>query len=210
MSRFLAPSRASRMAFLAASSLLLCGLILSGRAADLGARMGGLGLVALAVWLLRHDMARRAVRAAGLTRFVAISLLSGYVWLGVAGLLGVGLGGLAAGPYYDAWLHAIFLGFVFAMIFGHAPIIFPAVLGMAIPYRPVFYTHLVALHASLVLRVGGDLAGWWPGRRWGGLLNVVAVLLFLTNTALSGARGKLHDPAVVSGGSAVHVDRGGA
>lgn len=210
MSRFLAPSRASRTAFLVAIGLLLSGLILSVRAADPGARISGLGLLALAVWLLRYDMARRAARGGGLTRFVALSLLSGYFWLGVAGLLGVGLGGLVAGPYYDAWLHAIFLGFVFAMIFGHAPIIFPAVLGMAIPYRPVFYAHLVLLHASLILRVGGDLAGWWPGRRWGGLLNVVAVVFFLTNTALSGARGRLREPAVPSGGRAVHVDGGSA
>jgi len=35
---------------------------------------------------------------------------------------------------YDAFLHAVLLGFVFAMIFGHAPIIFPAVLGIRIPF----------------------------------------------------------------------------
>ena len=69
------------------------------------------------------------------------------------------------------------------MIFGHAPIILPAVLRIALPYRPSFYAHLILLHASLVLRIASDLAAWPPGRMWGGLLNVVAVLLFIVSTA---------------------------
>jgi len=91
-------------------------------------------------------------------------------------------------------LHAFFLGFVFAMIFGHAPIIFPAVLRRPMPWRPAFYGHLLLLHLSLVLRVAGDLAAWPAGRRWGGLLNVAALLVFLVNTlraawSPSGAQG---------------------
>ena len=43
-------------------------------------------------------------------------------------------------------------------------------------------SRLWVLHLSLLLRVGGDLAGWWPGRSWGGLLNGVALGLFLVNT----------------------------
>jgi hypothetical protein len=69
------------------------------------------------------------------------------------------------------------------MIFGHAPIIFPAVLGLPIAFHSAFYVHLVLLHLSLALRVSGDLLLWWPARQWGGLLNVVVVLLFLANTA---------------------------
>jgi len=193
LSRFLQISRADRAAFLAAVGLFAAGLVLACAAFDMGARLSGLGLLVLSFWLLRHDIARRAVRKAGLTRFVAVSLLSGYLWLGVAGLLGLRFGGLAAGPHYDAWLHAIFLGFVFAMIFGHAPIIFPAVLGVPVPFRPAFYSHLALLHLSLVLRVVGDVAAWWPGRLWGGLLNAVAVLLFLANMARAvlGGRGWL-------------------
>ncbi len=210
LSRFVPLSRRNRMAFLAAIALFVAGLLLSEAAFDMGARLSGLGLLVLAFWLLRYDIARRALQRAGLTRFVAVSLLSGYLWLGVAGLLGLRFGGLAAGLHYDAWLHAIFLGFVFAMIFGHAPIIFPAVLGVPVPFRPAFYSHLALLHLSLALRVVGDMTAWWPGRQWGGLLNVVAVLLFLGNMALSGVRGKLRDPAVVSGGQTVHVDKGSA
>ena len=74
-------------------------------------------------------------------------LLSGYVWLAVGGAVIVGAGGLAAGtPAYDAALHALALGFVFSMVFGHAPIIFPAVLRIRVPYHPSFYVPLALLH----------------------------------------------------------------
>jgi hypothetical protein len=92
-------------------------------------------------------------------------------------------GPAAAGPPYDAMLHALFLGFVFAMIFGHAPVIFPAVLHVSVPFRSTFYVHLVFLHLSLMLRMAGDLAMWWPARQWGGLLNGLTLVLFLANTA---------------------------
>ena len=35
---------------------------------------------------------------------------------------------------HDALLHAPFLGFVMAMIFGHAPVVFPALTGRPLPY----------------------------------------------------------------------------
>jgi len=79
----------------------------------------------------------------------------------------------------------VFVGFVFAMIFGHAPIIFPAILGQPIRFHPSFYLHLGLLHLSLALRIWGDLALQAEWHRWGGLLNEVAVLLFLGMTVFS-------------------------
>jgi len=79
----------------------------------------------------------------------------------------------------------VFVGFVISMIFGHAPIIFPAVLGVPISFRPAFYIHLVLLHLSLIVRVTGDLANAHAVRMWGGLLNEVAILLFLAMTIYS-------------------------
>lgn len=149
---------------------------------DLGMRLASIGLVALAVWLLRYDIARYTVRKTGLTRFIAVCLLTGYIWLGVAGLLGLVYGGVIAGMAYDAILHAVFVGFVMSMIFGHAPIIFPAVLGKPMHFSWLFYTHLILLHLSLLLRVLGDVVVWLPARQWGGLLNVIAILLFVANT----------------------------
>jgi hypothetical protein len=183
LSRLLQPSHRSRMVFVAAVGLYLAGSVLASIGVDLGARLCGLSLALLACWLLRYDLARRTVRQAGLPRFIAVCLLSGYVWLGVGGVLQMRFGAVAAGPLYDAMLHALFLGFVFAMIFGHAPVIFPAVLHVSVPFRPTFYAHLGFLHLSLLLRVVGDIAVWWPARQWGGLLNGLALVLFLANTA---------------------------
>ncbi len=183
LARMLRLTAARRAAFLVAVGLFAAGLAGSVVAPDAGVRLAGAGLVVLAAWLARHDVARRTVRQAGLPRFVALCLLSGYVWLGIGGVLAVLFGGVEAGARYDALLHALFLGFVFAMIFGHAPIIFPAVLGLPVRFRSTFYVPLVLLHLTLLVRVVGDLVPWLAGRAWGGLLNALTVGLFLASTA---------------------------
>jgi len=177
--------------FLLAVSIFLAGLLLLALGWASGGYVTGVGMVALAWWLLQYDMARRTIRQTGLTRFIAVCLLSGYAWLGVGGALTWRFAGILAGPYYDAMLHTVFVGFVFAMIFGHAPIILPAILGRTTsPYQPALYVPLLLLHASLLLRVLGDLIGWWPGRQWGGLLNALAVLLFLLTLTRGLLRGR--------------------
>src|SRR5262245_49248428 len=184
LSRLLRLSVLHHVLFLLAVSILLAGLLLLAADVAYGGRVIGLGMVALALWLLQYDIARRTVWQTGLTRFIAVCLLSGYAWLGVGGVLTWRFAGILAGPYYDAMLHAVFVGFVFAMIFAHAPMILPAILGQATsPYQPTLYGPLLLLHASLLLRVSGDLLGWWPGRQWGGLLNALAVLLFVGSLA---------------------------
>jgi hypothetical protein len=91
------PTRARAM-FAGSMALFGAGLLLSTLAPDAGARVAGLGLLALAVWLGLNDVARRTVRQKGLTRFIAVSLLLGYVWLGAGGLLAAVFGELSAGP----------------------------------------------------------------------------------------------------------------
>jgi hypothetical protein len=151
-------------------------------------------LLALTLWLVRHDVARRTVRQPGVTRYMAVGLLTGYAWLGFGGLAALVSGVAAPGLVYDATLHAVFLGFVMSMVFAHAPVIFPAILGRPLLYAPRFYAHLVVLHTSLVLRIVGDLsddfARW---RVWGGLLNAAALALFVINVgrSMSVARGRL-------------------
>jgi len=183
LTRLLRFSAKSHAAFLIVIIALLVGLALTSIAPDVGVRLTGVALMTLAGWLSIFDIARRTVWTSGLTRFIAVSLLSGYLWLGVAGLLALCSGHVSAGPQYDAILHALFLGFVFSMIFGHAPIIVPAVLGLGVTYRPAFYVHLALLHASLALRVFGDLVPWLSARQWGGLLNGLAIVIFFANTA---------------------------
>ena len=61
--------------------------------------------------------------------------------------------------------------------------------GRPMAYLPVFYGPLIVLHLSLLVRTAGDLFNVVPLRQWGGLLNGVALLLFLGLTALGLARG---------------------
>ena len=179
LGRMLRLSRATQFAFGVPVALYLLGLVMMPLRPDMGVRLTGLASLGLAVWLLRYDIARRTVKRRGLTRFIAICLLSGYVWLAFSGILGMVYGGVASGPMYDAMLHAVFLGFVFSMVFGHAPIIFPAVLGLDIKFRDFYYAFLIALHTSLLLRIVGELMGLGWARSWGGLLNVLTLLGFL-------------------------------
>jgi hypothetical protein len=183
LARLLRLSRTVRLAFLAATGLFLGSLLATMVAHDPGVRLAGVGMIGLAAWLLRHDIARRTVRRPGLTRYIAMCLLSGYVWLGASGLMALLFGGVPVGPRYDATLHALFLGFVASMIFGHAPIIVPALLSLPMAFHPTFYVPLTLLHLSLLFRVVGNLVGWSVGRQWGGLLNVLVVLLFLGTIA---------------------------
>ncbi len=191
LARVLLYRQSTNRAFVLIVALFLVGLLLSFVAFDAGVRLSGLALVALGLWLLRYDLARRTIRQQGLTRYIAACLLPGYGWLIISGLIWIiAGGGYAAGPLYDAMLHTVFVGFVFSMIFGHAPVIFPAVTGVPIPYSPIFYLHLALLHLSLLLRVAGDLSLNMAVRRWGGLLNEVAIVLFLLTTAAVAIRGR--------------------
>lgn len=152
---------------------------------DAGIRGLGLGAILIAAWLLRYDVARRTIHQTGLPRYIAACLLIGYVWLAVGGMIGIWKGALFAGPHYAAMLHAFLLGFVFSMIFGHAPIIVPALTGLRLNYQPIFYGHLLLLHIMLAYRTYGSLALDIKAQQMGGLLNVTAVLVFMVVTIYS-------------------------
>ncbi|MCQ9378149.1 hypothetical protein [Methyloversatilis sp. XJ19-49] len=77
--------------------------------------------------LLRWDMAPRKGSVPGWPGHVAQCLTVGRVWLRVGALLGLH-GVLSPGPLPSAGLHAVLLGFVLATVFGHAPIMLPALL----------------------------------------------------------------------------------
>ena len=186
LSRVTRPPEGARRAFVLACLVFGGGVMLTVAAPDVGRRMAGIGLLALAAWLGRYDIARRTIRSRGVVRFIAASLLPGYVWLAVAGTTWLVLGAPTGGSGDDASLHALFLGFVISMVFGHAPVILPAVLRVPLPYRPRFYAHLGLLHLSLVVRiVGGDRLGAIGAWQLGGILNVTALLLFLASSILA-------------------------
>ncbi|MGE5640185.1 MAG: hypothetical protein ACM30H_08820 [Clostridia bacterium] len=151
----------------------------------------GLACIGLAAWLATFDLARFTVRQRGLPRFVAACLLAGYFWLAAGGAL-LALGGalLVPGAARDAALHAVFLGFAMSMVFGHAPVIAPAVLRVAVRYRSILYLPLVLLHASLAVRVIGDLAEAPPLTAAGAWGNAAAILLFLGTAVTLAAGGR--------------------
>lgn len=149
---------------------------------EAGVRLLGLGALLMSGWLLRYDIARLTIMQKGLPRYIASCLLTGYIWLGFGGLMAIWKGAIYAGPDYALILHSFLLGFVFSMIFGHMPIILPALTGLQVNYKPIFYGHLILLHTALVYRMVGNLTGNFTARQQGGLLNAIAILLFLTVT----------------------------
>ncbi|MBI2753701.1 MAG: hypothetical protein HYX46_09355 [Betaproteobacteria bacterium] len=171
LSRLAPVPRAARAAF----GALAVALAVSAAIADL--RLLGIVLVAIAAWLARYDLAVRTVHSTGITRYIALCLLTGYLWLALGGVL------FALGAARDSALHSILLGFVFSMVFGHAPVIFPAVLRIALPYHASFYAPLAVLHASVLLRFAADLADHSSLRAAGGVGNALAIVFFILTAA---------------------------
>lgn len=191
LTRFLPITRMARLLFNVAAAILFAALLVGLWREEAGLLLLGGGCFALALWLLHQDIARRTVQQSGLTRYIAACLLSGYAWLAFGGVLGL-LGGFVPGSgLRDAALHAIFLGFVFAMIFGHAPIIFPAVAKVKIPYHPFFYLPLAVLHLTVIGRVVGDLAllpALVQGAAIGNALTLLVFVLTVLSRVFSGRR----------------------
>jgi hypothetical protein len=185
LGRFIKLPRRALFLFVACVVLTLVALAIMKWQPIAAARVYGAGLIALCLWLYRYDIARRSMKRTGLPRFTASCLLHGYIWLAVSGILLIRYGQLFAGPIYDAVLHGVFVGFTFSMILGHAPIVFPVILGKKMEYHRFLYAPLYVLHGSLVLRVVGDLLPQMTLRQWGSILNVVAILLFVVANVVS-------------------------
>lgn len=186
LSRVLRQSTTRIISFGFFATMVMLGAAVATFHLDVGTRMSGAGMLLLGLWFIPNDIATRNLRhPAPLTRYIAFCLFTGFLWLIIGGGMMLAIGAQYAGPYYDAALHIVFVGFVMSMIFGHAPIIFPAIVHVQIVFRPVFYIHLTLLHLSLILRVVGDLASMQAMRQWGGLFNEVAILFFLVVTGHS-------------------------
>jgi hypothetical protein len=188
LTRMLPLGDRARGAFFAIVALLLAGCAMA--SLD-GTRwqVFGAALVALGGWLAWFDVARRNVSLTGLPRYIALCLLSGYGWLMVAGALGLGGAFESGHAWRDAALHALTLGFVFSMVFGHAPIILPSVAGVKVKFHGSFYLPLAALHLTLLLRVAGAFAADLRGI--GALANALTLALFVAVLLVGVARGRL-------------------
>jgi hypothetical protein len=178
-------SRVRRLTPLAERVLLIAltiyslGALFSLANLGVGIRILGIGMIALAVWLFKYDIAGRGIHQSGFTRYIAWCMLIGYAWLGIGGFIAICVGAVYAGFEYDMLIHAVVVGFVFSMIFGHAPLIFPALTGHEIRFTSFFYGCLIILHIAVIMRISGDVAMNFDVRMWASMINAVAVLLFL-------------------------------
>lgn len=203
LSRLRRPPASARLLLLIPVLAFAAGALLVLADPVAGVRLAGAGLLGQALWLARYDVARRTIRVPGATRYMAVALLCGYVWLAVGGVVWLVQGDLlGAGFAYDAMVHAIFIGFVFSMVFAHAPVIVPAVLGVALPYRPSFYAPLALLHIGLVVRLLGGELGSIEAWRWGGVASEVAIVAFLALAAASAIGARRSRPSLRAGAGA--------
>jgi hypothetical protein len=175
LSRILSPPRSSRLILSFAAALIITGMVREELSAQT-AFFSGAGLLLTTAWLVRHDIALRTIRLSGQPRFSAICLLAGYFWLGIASLLLIVIPPHSAAFSYDAIVHGVTIGFALSMIFGHAPIIIPAVLGLRVQYSAALYAPLAILHLSLLLRLTGDLFSWIEIRTISGPVTIIALI----------------------------------
>jgi hypothetical protein len=202
LSRVAAPPPIARAFFIAVVIVILTGTA-RGELDRPPSPFLGAGLLACGAWLVIYDLTRRTVRLTGQIRFSAACMLLGYGWLIIAGLE------LLAEPlhltvfWYDATVHAVTLGFVLSMVFGHTLIIFPSVIGLKLRYSPVLYLPLLLLQISVATRIAADFSGWMELRSLSGFLTVAAVLLFAATIAAVSGR-------ALAGDSASHPKRVGA
>ncbi len=190
LARLIATTAAAKRLLFGAVGVALAGSAIAWASPEFGARIAGLGNLLIAVWLIRFDIARRTIRLGGVTRYMAAGLLLGYVWLAVSGVFWM-LSGLSAGAStYDAALHTLFLGFVMSMIMAHAPIVIPALAGLAFPFHPSLWVPLILFHVTVVIRVAGGLTGSFEVKKWGAMLNAIVLTLFLLQVAATVVRGE--------------------
>jgi hypothetical protein len=190
MTRLMRRRRGANEALVAVLGVLLLGAAAFSISPVIGAALYGAALLALALWLAVFDIARRTLAATGLSRYMALCLLSGYAWLAVAGAAWIATA--LGAPLRDLALHALGLGFVFAMMLAHAPVILPALTRVKLLFGPHFYVALTLLHASLALRAFAALD--FQALSAGALGNALAIALFLVTMLASAAAWRFKHP----------------
>ena len=181
LSKFLPQTKNKRITMIVSISIFMLGLIIPYH--SMGKYISGIGMISMAIWLLKYDIARKSVRSVGMHRFTGSLLLTGYFWMIICGaLMIVDFESLFS---YDAMLHAFFLGFTFSMIFAHAPIIFPGVAGLAIkPFHNSLFIWAILLQLTLILRIVFDLMMNSELRKLFGMTNGIIILLFFINLVI--------------------------
>jgi hypothetical protein len=151
----------------------------------------GLALVGIAIWLLRNDLITINIKKPKIPRFIALTLLCGYVALLFTGVFYFSLSDQWLS--YDAIVHSFFLGFVFSMIFAHGPMILPGIMGVSVaPFSKILYLWLGLLQSSWILRTFADVTTELSMRKFSGLLSVVSILGYFISMAILTIRSQQH------------------
>lgn len=181
LTRFMKPNPVAARLFVFVLLWIVASALWSSASSFQKNELFGVSLSGLAIWLMRFDIARKTIFKEGITRFVAVCLLSGYVWLFIGGLLLATTGATSYAYQKDAGIHAIALGFIFSMVIGHAPIIFPAIMRVSIPFSKLLYVPLGVLQFGVALRIVAAITQEKALRMAGGVLNEMAVILLIAS-----------------------------
>jgi hypothetical protein len=175
LSKFLPVSVNAKNLLVSFLGLFLLGLLIPFHGT--GKYFSAVAMMGIAVWMLNHDVMRIGIKKHGLTRFSSIALLIANGWLIVNGILLMSMPDTAYS--YDILVHSFFIGYTFAMIFAHGPIILPGVLGItAKPFHPVLYVWLFLVQGSLLFRLLADSLFNLEWRRWSGIFSGTGILLY--------------------------------
>ncbi len=191
LSKFLPVTKRHKTILLALLMFYLVGCALTFH--GIGRYVASLSLLGIGLWLMRHDVVSINLRKRDLPRYVGIALLAGYFSLLLSGMFL-----LVANEQplsYDIYVHSLFIGFAFSMIFAHGPVILPGVLGISTkPYHPILYVWLFLLHASWLARVVTDITLSIHLRMYTGGVSAAAILGYFITLAvltLRASRAKL-------------------
>jgi hypothetical protein len=133
----------------ASELVILFAIVLSIYNLQLAIRLSGLTTLILAIWFWFNDLARKAIRTREPAKYSALAMLIGYIWLALGNTLFI----VDASTFWGESIHSVTLGFVFSMVFAHAPIIFPNVAKVKFNFSRTLYIPLFLLHFSVLLRV---------------------------------------------------------
>jgi uncharacterized protein (DUF983 family) len=189
LSKFLPVSANAKFLLLSFLALFLLGLLIPFH--GIGKYLSAVAIIGIALWMLRHDVMRIGLKKKGLTRFSSVSLLIANGWLIVNGILLVFMPDTAYS--YDILVHSFFIGYAFAMIFAHGPIILPGVLGITSkPFHPVLYAWLFLVQGSLLFRLIADSLFNIEWRKLSGILSGVGILLYFITLVVLVIRERHH------------------
>ena len=193
LTKFLPVSKFQKKLFTGLLMLFFTGVLFAFH--GIGNILCGIALIGVSNWLMRHDLIGVTLSKNGLPKFVAISLLMGYIALLLTGVLFITFSNQWFA--YDAIVHTFFIGFVFSMIFAHGPIILPGVIGLSVkPFHKLLYLWLFLLHSSWFMRIFSGAFSEFAWRKTSGLLTAFSILAYFITMAFLIIRdlrnGKVH------------------